>query len=193
MKDKSTWYSGRVSTNSSVYTEYTSLLSESLRMTQCTQSPFLDYLNMSVVPVVNSALRAKTERNERRKTKAYWACEVLSLKSQGSECFQVSGWSGCRKMANFHWPVRTDGLTPGHSSLLSQPGLTQESLGTGHRRDESMPGQSHTPDASELVQRSKIKFLRVQCLDVTLKLCKDRPVSGLTSKLWAFKGTEASV
>lgn len=99
MKDKSTWYSGRVPTNTSVYAEHMSLLSQSLRMTQCIWGPFLNYLNTLVVPMVNSALRAKTERKERRRTKVYCACEVLGLKSKGSECVQASAWSGCRKLA----------------------------------------------------------------------------------------------
>lgn len=88
---------------------------------------------------------------ERRKTKVHCAYEVLDLKSKGSECFQASGWSGQEAGSlTSHWLIRTICLTPGHSSFLSQSGTTQWSLGTGDRRNESMPGLSHRT-ASKLV------------------------------------------
>lgn len=134
MKDKSTWYSGRVPTNISVYAEHISLLSKSLRMTQCIRGPLLNYLNTLVVPMVNSALRAKTERKERRRTKVYCAREVLGLKSKGSECVQASAWSGCTKLAS-HGPVRM-ALTQGTVLFYLNQELPRgaQVLGTGGMR-----------------------------------------------------------
>lgn len=188
MKDTSTWYSGRSPTSFSVSAEHTGLSPKSLRMTGGARGSLLDgYLIMLVVLTVNPALRAKTGRKEER------------LKyTVHKKCWT---WNQ-RALDVFKLPLpwvrsRLSDLTAAHQDRLSHSGahfsLHQElprgarGLGTGGRRTrQDYLTQPHLRTGlSE--QKSKMKFLRVLCQDITPKRCKDGPAWGLTSKLWAFQ------
>lgn len=140
MKDRSIWYSvGRIPTSFSVYTEHISLLFKSLRITQRTWGPLLNYLNMLVGPVVNSALWAKTERkNERLKHTVHVKCWMWNQRALS--VFKLLGGVGVG------WP-----LPQGTALFYLNQELPRGPWVLGTKTDESMPGLSYIHPVSKLV------------------------------------------
>ena len=158
MKDTSPWPSGRAPSSLNFYAERAvPFLNPQEDPTGSRLIPGCD-LNTLVVWTVSPGLRTRLEgKNKTRVTVWNIGSEIKGL------CVFFRFLAGLKMVLNCPLAKAGQLLSPQGSSILSQSGTTQRSLGTGHRRDGAGQDYLTQPCCKLVIGNKRIKLSSSAC------------------------------